>query len=459
MAAEPPPPPSSVSDPGQPQTRSEPESSLKDAGSSGTAAGFDVKWPLEIADALMETGSVAVKKGVFAEATDCFSRALEIRVAHYGELAPECVNAYYKYGSALLHEAQEEADPFGAMPKKKTVAQQDSDKGISVESDVREESLIGSEPSVAEQSSASKQPEEAVDNGPSDADDLGEADEDESDLDLAWKMLDLARAIAEKQSGDTMEKVDILSALAEVALEREDIDTSLSDYLKALSILERLVEPDNRRIAELNFRICLCLEIGSKAEEAIPYCQKAISVCKSRVQRLKDELKSSSTPASEINNDVDKSPVGSLSNNSGSDKQAEIETLTGLAIEPEKKASTGTTELSFTYLLYVLIMLEDLQQLVSNPQSILSDIMGMMMAKQKGGSSTAPSASASSSQVAAGNCNGTSGVTHLGVVGRGVKRVLATSMDAEPSPSKRPPPADAKDEGNLKALTEAFSPL
>ena len=52
---------------------------------------------------------------------------------------------------------------------------------------------------------------------------MAEADEDvdESDLDLAWKMLDVARAIAEKQqSGDTMEKVDILSALAEVALER-----------------------------------------------------------------------------------------------------------------------------------------------------------------------------------------------------------------------------------------------
>lgn len=33
-------------------------------------------------------------------------------------------------------------------------------------------------------------------------------------------MLDVARAIVEKHSSDTMEKVDILSALAEVALER-----------------------------------------------------------------------------------------------------------------------------------------------------------------------------------------------------------------------------------------------
>lgn len=49
---------------------------------------------------------------------------------------------------------------------------------------------------------------------------MAEADEDETDLDLAWKMLDVARAIAEKDSGETMEKVDILSTLAEVSMER-----------------------------------------------------------------------------------------------------------------------------------------------------------------------------------------------------------------------------------------------
>jgi len=54
----------------------------------------------------------------------------------------------------------------------------------------------------------------------SDAEDLAEADEDETDLDLAWKMLDIARAIVEKQSVNTIEQVDILSTLADVALER-----------------------------------------------------------------------------------------------------------------------------------------------------------------------------------------------------------------------------------------------
>ncbi|GAB2279697.1 hypothetical protein Dimus_014339 [Dionaea muscipula] len=441
------------------------ESSVKDAGSSVTSSGFDIQKPLELSDELTEKGSVALKDRDFAEATECFSRALEIRVAHYGELAPECVDAYYKYGCALLYKAQEEADPLATMPKKDAGSQKDSDKDVSAKIDVRGESSIASVSSDAEQDKSAKEPEGAVDDcsgeknegddhddededEESDADDLGEADEDESDLDLAWKMLDLARAIAEKQSSDTMQKVDILSALAEVALEREDIETSLSDYLKALSILERIVEPDHRYVAELNFRICLCLEFGSKAQEAIPYCQKAISVCKTRMQRLIDEMKSScgskSSSVSEVNCDLNHSSLSSLSGNSGSDKQEEIDTLSDLAGELEKK-------------------LEDLQQLVSNPTSILSDILGMMMTKQKakGGENPAPSASASSSRIAAvnsnggfnsptmstGHTNGTPGVTHLGVVGRGVKRVVTTSasVDMESSPAKRPA-TDSKEE-------------
>lgn len=43
----------------------------------------------------------------------------------------------------------------------------------------------------------------------------------------------------------------ILSSVILVLLLAEDVETSHNDYLKALSILERLVEPDSRRIAEL----------------------------------------------------------------------------------------------------------------------------------------------------------------------------------------------------------------
>lgn len=420
------------------------ESSCSTAQTSALLSVADRDKSLEHAAELMARGSTALKECDFSEATECFSRALEIRVAHYGELAFECVNAYYKYGCALLYKAQEEADPLGAVPKKDGESQQESHKEGSLRDAVNSDSRTAFASITAEDGSSSHQkggPDDAStekdqeeDEEESDVDDLVEADEDESDLDLAWKMLDVARAILEKHSVSSMEKVDVLSALAEVALEREDIDTSLSDYLNALSILEQLVEPDNRRIAELNFRICLCLEVGSRAEEAIPYCQKAISVCKSRVERLVNESKSIAVVAPETDQTVEQSSIGS---SSVSDKNEEVETLTGLASELEKK-------------------LEDLQQLVTNPTSILSEIMGMVSARARGINVKIESSAVMSSSemgtvtsnggfdsptVSTAHTNGAAtgaGVTNLGVVGRGVKRVSMGSATVDSSSIKKP---------------------
>lgn len=80
------------------------------------------------------------------------------------------------------------------------------------------------------------------------------------------------------------------------------------------------------------------MEIGSKAQEAIPYCQKAISICKTRVQRLSSDLKCSSEPTIP-DCTVQLSSSGFQSNDSVTDKEAEIETLNDLSGELEKKAS------------------------------------------------------------------------------------------------------------------------
>ncbi|KAK8693088.1 hypothetical protein V6N13_070684 [Hibiscus sabdariffa] len=414
---------------------------------------------LELADELTKRGSDACKEDDFAEAADCFSRALEIRVAHHGELAIECLKAYYLYGRALLYKAQEEADPLVSVPKKEGEAQQDLKKEGSIKSALTRETSFASVSSNSKQDTGEKgEEEEEEDDDDSDGDDAAEAgddaaeadeDADESDLDLAWKMLDVARAIAEKQQlGDTMEKVDILSTLAEVALEREDIESSLGDYQKALSILQRLVEPDHRQIAELNFRICLCLEIGSKPQEAVPYCQKAISVCKHRLERLRNEVNessgsASSAAASELDDGIQQSSNGSQNVTSVKDKEAEIETLAGLAEELEKK-------------------LEDLQQLASSPKSMIAEILGMASARERGSEKRASPVVPSSSQMATtnsdghfdsptistANTNGPPSVTHLGVVGRGVKRVLTSTGAVESNSSKKPAVEPTSDKGN-----------
>lgn len=85
--------------------------------------------------------------------------------------------------------------------------------------------------------------------------------------------------------------------------------------------------------------------MGSKADEAIPYCEKAIMICKSRVDRLRKEVNSKSDEgALSVIDHVNIQPtVIPQSGNDSSDKEVEIETMTGLTSELEKKASSKSS--------------------------------------------------------------------------------------------------------------------
>ena len=98
------------------------------------------------------------------------------------------------------------------------------------------------------------------------------------------------------------------------------------------------------------------------------------------------------------------------------------------------------------------MQLEDLQHVLSNPKSIFSEIMKMTASKSASAdtnffSTESRTASLSSSQMGVVNggfdcpnistttTNG-SGITHLGVVGRGVKRASLNPIGVEPSSKK-----------------------
>ncbi|CAN8328182.1 unnamed protein product [Cochlearia groenlandica] len=473
------------------------ESTSNNNAAESAVSDEDREKTLEFAEEMTERASVFLKERDFVEAVDCFSRALEIRVAHYGELGAECVNAYYRYGSALLEKAQAEADPFGNMPKKEAQAQQmSSNNDGSAKKNANGESFAvpvvsSSNPERQGSSSGQEGTKHWEGNksfcyvvsfcehccfffflgsgvkGVVEEDDLSDADvdadEDESDLEMAWKMLDIARAITDKHSIETIEKVDILSSLAEVSLEREDIESSLIDYKTALSTLERLVESDSRHLAELNFRICFCLETGSQPQEAVAYCQKAILICKARIERLNNEIKgpsgsATSSTVSEIDEGIQQSSNVPYIDKSSSDKEAEIGVLTGLAEDLDKK-------------------LEDLKQQVEKPKQDLAELMGMVASAKANADDKVPapvvttgggmnssrmgalntgkdleSPTVSTAHTGAGGGGASSsGFTHLGVVGRGVKRVLMNATSAESSPPKRITP-ESTDKADGKSL-------
>ncbi|XP_047333845.1 uncharacterized protein LOC124937596 [Impatiens glandulifera] len=126
---------------------------------------------LEYVDVLMRNGCTALEQDDTFTAVKCFSRALEIRVAHFGELDRYRYNAYYYYGYALLRHARAGANEDG----------------------LKEE-----------------------ENDEIDTDDTPSNDEEETDLDLAWKLLEIARIISEKRPTKSINNVYIMCALGEV---------------------------------------------------------------------------------------------------------------------------------------------------------------------------------------------------------------------------------------------------
>ncbi|CAD6226988.1 unnamed protein product [Miscanthus lutarioriparius] len=416
----------------QPQAPPTPNPEPTEAAAPGEAE--EEPQTLERAQELFDRGAKAIEDEDFVEAVDCLSQALEIRTSHYGELAPECASTYFKYGCALLYKAQEESDFLGNVPKSvpneesvKSTASKD-DSGTSKVSGTNVEDAVSSEKADAEEGQNSNGKDQENGNGEvekdddDDDDDEKMGDEEDNDLDLSWKMLDIARAIVEKTPDNTMEKVKIYSALAEVATEREDIDNSLTDYMKALSMLEHLVEPDHRRVVELNFRICLVYELVSKIGDAIPYCAKAISLCKSRIQSLK-----SSKDALLAGKDGDASAAEAEGGSEKSDTEKELEQLTSILPDLEKK-------------------LEDLEQ--ANPSPAMDEMLKTIASRVTDAMPRAASFTSSqmatssngfdSSVLSTAATTGSTGstVTDLGVVGRGVKRASIKPISAEPAAKK-----------------------
>lgn len=94
-----------------------------------------------------------------------------------------------------------------------------------------------------------------------------------------------------------------------------------------------------------NFRICLVLEVWSKVEEAIPYCQKAISLCKSRLKRLSEDVEP--TPLPENDASIVKETGSGMGDTAPPIDEGEKEVLSDILSELERKVTTFLLLLSY----------------------------------------------------------------------------------------------------------------
>ena len=190
--------------------------------------------------------------GSFDEAIDLLTDVLERKTAKYGELEIECAPAFYQYGLALFGKARMENDVFGEPVQKAMV-----EKAIAqMKAEAEKEAGAAGEGSNAKAEGASGAAN-AEDDGAENIDGSEDEDEDEeNDMELAWRNLETARLIYSRASGHEQALADVYSALAELSMEREDMETSIADFRSAIGLVGA-----GRVGAEYHYKLCIALQL------------------------------------------------------------------------------------------------------------------------------------------------------------------------------------------------------
>merc|ERR1712096_77474 len=234
--------------------------------------------------------------GEFAEAVSCLALACELMAQQYGETADECADSYFHYGKALLELARMEGGvPGNAL---EGVPEGDDAEDAQVESAVKmsedekedvgtkvmealEENFVEHEEKVATLLEGHKkavdcEEEEDVEEGQESMDvDVKEGEktsekksedemeaevenEDLSNLQRAWEVLELAKIIYTrmiKESKNEMNEkklCETLLTLGEVSIENENWSTAVED-LKACLTKRKELGMESRLIAETHY--------------------------------------------------------------------------------------------------------------------------------------------------------------------------------------------------------------
>lgn len=144
-----------------------------------------------------------------------------------------------------------------------------------------------------------------------------EEEESGDDFALAWEVLDIARFIFSKQDNNKLQEAEALQEMGDLSMETENFGTAVSDYKKAVEILDK-IDASLRERASLHFKIGIALEFeGTDWLAAKTSYQKAKELLvkslaekeASEKEEVKDDI---SLPDKEKDDDADLKELKSL---------------------------------------------------------------------------------------------------------------------------------------------------
>jgi len=271
------------------------------------------------------------------EAVSTLALACELLSKQFGENNVECAEAYFFYGKALLEMSRLESGVLGNAldgvpeggdnaddsvvedPEKMT-----EEERIDVEKKVKEALDFNYQTSAIELEKAEDETdnmdeeissqegdevmEECIepvvdikkeDTVPATSDPATSEqmdDDDPSNLQQAWEMLELAKLIYTKEIVTAPEDKkkeyesrlsDAYLYLGEVSLENENYDQAIEDLTTCLSKRQASLPADSRSIAETYYQLGVAQASGGKLSDAETSMNNAVNVLKSRIDNLK----------------------------------------------------------------------------------------------------------------------------------------------------------------------------
>ncbi|THH14757.1 hypothetical protein EW146_g5614 [Bondarzewia mesenterica] len=253
----------------------------------------------------------ALKK--YEQAVDHYATALELMSMTHEERAPEMADLYLSYGKALLENAIAQSSVLG---KEQTDETLEGVKGIMVAEHPEEEAAAKRGALLSFSGDAEDGEDAAVDlfaeaskaAAEEENEDGEEGDVDaelEDDFNAAWDVLDLARAIYEKQQNEDdevrLKLADTFITLGDVSSETEKFDQAITDYSAGLTLKTDLLPLSSRQIAEAHYKLSMVLDLtAGRLGDAIMHAQKALESVEARLTELKAGLDGTLKPVEEV---------------------------------------------------------------------------------------------------------------------------------------------------------------
>jgi len=297
---------------------------------------------LEEATTLLSTGKRNMLVNDVPAAVSSLAKACELVSGQFGETANECAEPYFYYGKALLELSRMESGVLGnaldgvpeeegegndskiedpeklSEEEKKTVESKVSDafdensETLEKAEEVKEALELNTEAidtpkedeveSMDEGNTESESEDVDKENvGGTDKEGEKEAkadaeEEEPSNLQLAWEMLEMAKIVYSKQievGSDASKKPELeerlcstILLLGEVSIENENYKQAVDDIKTCLEKQVNMPK-DSRLRAETHYQLGVALGFSGLFDEAVESLNSAVAVIKERIERLK----------------------------------------------------------------------------------------------------------------------------------------------------------------------------